>query len=585
MIFIYRPLFYSVTIFLLFIMNCTFTKKDVADTILLNGKIITVDREFSVFEAVAIKDGKILDVGTNEEINSLSGNQTTILDLKGYVVIPGIIEGHLHPIPASQSELFEEIPNPHTIDELLTWVHDEAQKKEEGEWIIHPKFFATRMMGMRPPTIEELDSVSPNNPVFLNGSYGGVANSQAFYYSGIKNPKDYPGIVKDAKTGMPNGILMNSALKLLKIEPKPELSDSVKRDALKKMLHLYNQVGITSVCSGMGTTENLNLYRALNESGDLSVRVYQNIRIPFSPHDPVNEMQKAIKDLGYKTGDGDEWVRIGALKATIDGGILTGTAFLREPWGNGAKEIYGITDPEYRGVLMISKEELVNMISVAAELGWKFTSHVTGGGGVDILLAAYREVNENIPIKDRRFSIIHGNFFTPQSMQIMSDLGVYADMQPAWYYKDADLLNKVLGEERIKTFHPYKSLFEAGIIVNGGSDHMVKLDSYTSINPYNPFLSMWSVIARKTERGTRIVSGEALTREQALRMFTINNAYASFEEDIKGSIESGKFADLAVLSQDILTCPLDTIREIKVLLTMVGGEVVYETDQSYNSIH
>jgi len=582
MIFIYRLLFYSANIFLLFIMNCTFTKKDVADTILLNGKIITVDREFSIFEAIAIRDGKILDVGSNEDINSLVGDQTTILDLEGRVVIPGIIEGHLHPIPASQSELFDEIPDLHTIDELLTWVHDEVQKKQKGEWIIHPKFFATRMMGMRPPTIEELDSVSPHNPVFLNGSYGGTVNSQAFLYSGIESPKDHPGIVKDTKTGMPNGILMNSALKLLKIEPKPELSDSVKREALKKMLHLYNQVGITSVCSGKGTTENLNLYRALNESGDLTVRVYQNIRIPFSPHDPINVMRESIKNLGYKTGDGDEWVRVGALKATIDGGILTGTAFLREPWGKGAKEIYGITDPNYRGVLMISKEELINIVSVAAESGWKFTSHVTGGGGVDVLLAAYQEVNESIPLKDRRFSIIHGNFFTPQSMQIMSDLGVYADMQPAWYYKDADLLNKVLGEERIKTFHPYRSLFEAGIIVNGGSDHMVKFDSYTSINPYNPFLSMWAVVARQTERSTNIVSEEALTREQALRMFTINNAYASFEENIKGSIEPGKFADLAVLSQDILTCLEDAIKETKVLMTILNGEVVYESGEIKN---
>lgn len=576
MILIHRFLFYFSTMFMLIGISCSPVEKDVADTILANGKIITVDSDFSIFEAVAVKDGKILDVGTDKDIRNLAGTETGVIDLRGHTVIPGIIEGHLHPILASQSELFDEIPDLHTIDELLNWVAGKASKKQEGEWIIHPKFFATRMMKMRPPSIEELDSVAPDNPVFLNGSYGGTINSKALVYSGITNPEDHPGILKDTKTGLPNGLITAAAFKLLKLPEKRTLTADEKLAALKHMLHLYNQVGITSVCSGIGTTENFNLYKALLNKGGLTVRVYQNIRIPFSPHATPAEMQMALDSLGYMTGDGDEWVKIGALKATIDGGILTGTAFLREPWGVGSKDIYGITDPEYRGVLMISKDELVNMISVAAKSGWKFTSHVTGGGGVDTLLAAYQEVNEEIPIIDRRFSIIHGNFFNHRAIKIMSDLGVYAEMQPAWYYKDADLLNRVLGEQRIKTFHPYRSLFDAGVVVNGGSDHMVKLDPYTSINPYNPFLSMWSIVARKTERGSNIVPEEALTRKQALRMYTINNAWESFDEKNKGTIEPGKFADMAVLSQDILTCPEDSIKAIKVLMTMVDGEIVYE---------
>lgn len=579
MILINQILFYSAILYLLFFISCTYTDKGEADTILFNGKIIAVDHDFSIFEAVAIKDGKILDAGSNENIQNLSGDHTTTLDLKGKVVIPGIIEGHVHPIPASQSELFQEIPDLHTIEEVLAWIYYEAQKKQEGEWIIHPKFFATRMTGMRPPSLEELDSVAPHNPVFLNGSYGGVVNSSAFIYSDLKSPFNYPGILKDENTGLPNGLLLSSALKLIKIDKSRDIPDSIKLEALKRMLYHYNQVGITSICSGIGTSENLNLFKALKERGDLTVRVFQNIRIPFSPHGPKNDNYEALKKLGYKTGDGDEWVKVGSLKATIDGGILTGTAFLREPWGKDSKDIYGITNPDYRGILMISKEELINIVSAAAESGWKFTAHVTGGGGVDTLLAAYQEVNKVSPITDRRFSIIHGNFFTPESIQIMSDLGIYADMQPAWFYKDADLLNKVLGEERITTFHPYRSLFDADIIVNGGSDHMVKLDSRTSINPYNPFLSMWTVIARETERGTNIVPEEALSREQALRMYTINNAYASFEENLKGSIEPGKFADLVILSHDILTCPEDLIKEIKVLMTMVDGKIVYENNE------
>jgi predicted amidohydrolase YtcJ len=149
-------------------------------------------------------------------------------------------------------------------------------------------------------------------------------------------------------------------------------------------------------------------------------------------------------------------------------------------------------------------------------------------------------------------------------------------MQPAWYLKDADLLYQVLGENRMKTFHPYKSLIEAGVVVNGGSDHMVKLDANKSINPFNPFLSMWSIITRKTESGNIFNPEQAVTRMQALQMYTINNAFASFEEDIKGSIEVGKLADLAILSDDILTCEEDRIKEMQVVLTMVDGKIVFD---------
>jgi predicted amidohydrolase YtcJ len=573
----YRCTGYAFLVLFITFSSCTTSPDNKADTILVNGKIITVDQQFSIFEALAIKNGKILEVGSNEEIRKMSGKYTEILDLKGYAVIPGIIEAHAHPIQASQSELDEEIPDVTSVDELLTWIYQQAQKQQNGAWIIHPKFFATRMDEMRPPTLEELDSVAPQNPVFLNGSYGGVINSQAFLQSDISSPYDHPGILKDEITGKPNGLIRRSAFGLLKIDKKNSINDSIKLEALKKMFSLYNQVGITSVCSGLGSTATLNLFKTLDDQDALTVRVFQNIHIPFSPEASTDEIYQSLKNLGYKTGDGDEWVKIGALKTVMDGGILTGTAFLREPWGKSAKEIFGITDPDYQGVLNLSKADLVRMITVATQLGWKFTAHVTGGGGVDTLLAAYEEVNKTIPIGKNRFSIIHGNFFTPQSIQIMAKLGVYADMQPAWFYKDGDLMNRVLGKERINTFHPYRSLTEAGIVVNGGSDHMVKLDSYTSINPYNPFLAMWTLVTRITERGSIIVPEEALTREQALRIYTINNARASFEENMKGSLEPGKYADLAVLSLDMLTCPVDKIKEIQAVMTMVDGKIVYNS--------
>jgi predicted amidohydrolase YtcJ len=157
----------------------------------------------------------------------------------------------------------------------------------------------------------------------------------------------------------------------------------------------------------------------------------------------------------------------------------------------------------------------------------------------------------------------------------MRELGVYANMQPAWFYKDADAMESILGKERIRTFHPYKSMLDAGVMINGGSDHMVKWDANTSINPYNPFLAMWTMVTRKTERGSVIGPSEAITRERALKIYTINNAYASFEESIKGSIEPGKLADMAILTDDILNCPVDKIKDIESVLTILSGKIIY----------
>ncbi len=446
---------------------------------------------------------------------------------------------------------------------------------------------------MRRATLEELDKVAPNNPVYIvNGGYGGMINSYAMRISGITKDTDHPGILKDPDTGKLTGFIRSSAFGLLK---KPstgrdnKLPYEERLDALVNLIKRYNSVGLTGFWSGGGGPENLKMYMDLWKSGRLTARVFQNIRVRNIGVDikaPVEEIREKLLNLGYYTGFGNEWIRVGALKTTIDGGILGGTAYLREPWGPKAKEVFKWTTtreisfdaPGYRGQLRTTTEELIPVATVANEIGWKMTAHCTGGGGVDIMLAAFEEVNKIRPIKDRRFSIIHGNFFTPGAIDKMKKLGVCADIQPVWFHDDADAMKYILGDKTIKTFHPYKSLFDANVNSNGGSDHMVQFDSYTSTNFYNPFKAMWSIITRKTQWGTVIVPEEAITREQALKLFTINNAYGSLEEDIKGSIEPAKLADLVIISDDFLTCPVDDIKNIKAEMTMVGGKVVYKSE-------
>lgn len=550
--------------------------------ILLNGKIITVDKKFSITEAVAISEDMIIAVGTSSKIKKFAGKNTRIVDLKGKTVIPGINESHLHPELAYLSEIDEEIPDVHSINELLDWIREQASIKEKGQWIVFPKFFATRLIELRSPTLAEMDEAAPFHPVFLDGSYGGIINSAAMKASGISRFTNHPGILKDEKTGMPTGFIRASAFSLLKRPAPRELSYQEKLSALESMLARYNRYGITSICQGSDDQETTQMYNDLIRNKKLTMRIYQNIMLRMKGDSITKEtVSLRLKELGYKTGDGDEWLRAGPLKIILDGGILTGTAYMREPWGDKAGDIFGIEDPSYRGILNYTKEEVLSIVSAANELGWSFTAHSTGGGGVDLLLDVYEEVNNSKSIKGKRFSIIHGNFYTNEAIRRMKELEVYANAQAAWFYKDADAMLQILGEERLRSFHPYRSMIDAGVMVNGGSDHMVKWDANTSINPYNPFLAIWSVVSRKTERGSVIGSAEAITREEALKTYTINNAYASFEESLKGSIEAGKLADLAILTDDILDCPIDKIKEIEAEATIVGGKLVYSKGEIF----
>jgi predicted amidohydrolase YtcJ len=567
-----------VVLFILMLIHIGCKSLPSVDLILLNGKIVTVDKNFTVAEAVAISKDKIVAVGTNNKIRKLAGSQTKTIDLKGKTVVPGLIDGHLHPESAAVSELDEEIPDLHTTDELLSWIKGQTLKKEKGEWIVLPKFFSTRMKELRQATLEELDSVAPDHPVFLDGSYAGMINSAAINVSGITKKDNNRGILVDKKTGKLTGIIKGSAFNLLKIPARKQLTAQEKLNALQSMLKRYNRYGITSLISGSGDSEAVTMYQDMSKKDALTARICINIMLPMSSDSlTLQKVRDRLKTLKYVTGNGNEWVRIGPLKIILDGGILTGTAYLQEPWGSKARDIFGIEDPAYRGVLNYSREDLLAIITAANELNWSFTAHSTGGGGVDLLLDVYGEVNRLKPIKDKRFSIIHGNFYSAEAIKKMSELGVYANMQPAWFYKDADAMEYILGEKRIQTFHPYRSLFNAGIMVNGGSDHMVKFDANTSINPYNPFLAMWTVITRTTERGTVIMPEEAITKEEALKMYTINNAFATFEESLKGSIEPGKLADMAILTDDLLTCPVDKIKNIESELTILGGKIVYSS--------
>ncbi|HEY8505089.1 MAG TPA: amidohydrolase family protein, partial [Gemmataceae bacterium] len=274
---------------------------------------------------------------------------------------------------------------------------------------------------------------------------------------------------------------------------------------------------------------------------------------------------------------GGPMLRIVGVKTFLDGGMLTGSAYMRKPWG--VSEIYSISDPQYQGLLFIPREKLLKIVEATAEAGLQFTAHSVGDGAVHTLLDVYEELSGKMPLRKTRPCLTHSNFMSKEAVEKCAKLGVVVDIQPAWLYLDTRTLAKQFGEERLRYFQPLRSLFEAGVKVGGGSDHMQKIGSFRSVNPYNPFLGMQTAITRKARwYEGRLHPEEALTREQAVRFYTINNAYLMFLEDQVGSLEPGKLADLIVIDRDILTCPEETIRDTKVLRTYLGGKLVYQAD-------
>jgi predicted amidohydrolase YtcJ len=549
-----------------------------ADLILHNGKIVTVDPQNRVADAVAIRGDRILDVGSNADILDLAGGKTERVDLQGKTVLPGLIDSHVHAPAASMYEFDHTVPDMETIEDVLAYVKSRADVLEDGQWISVSQVFITRLRDQRYPTREELDRIAPKNPVVFRTGPDASLNTLALKLSGIDRKFNItdgePGRIEvDPKTGEPTGILRSCSrfIKYQSAEKTPTAED--RADRLKQLLADYNSVGITSIVEGDAEDEEVELYRRLKDRGELTCRTFLALHV--DAQQPVEKVEERIRQAAANplhTYDNMLWLR--GIKAYLDGGMLTGSAYMRQPWG--VSQVYSITDPNYRGMLFIEPERLYRIAKAALENDLQFTAHSVGDGAVHALLDAYERINKELPVRERRPNMTHANFMSREAVEKMKELGVVANLQPAWLYLDGATLLKQFGDERLAYFQPYKSLFETGAVVGGGSDHMQKIGSFRSINAYNPFLGMWTALARRPRWMDGALHPEqVITREQAIRLYTMNNAWLTFEEKEKGSLEKGKLADLIVLRKDILTCPLDEIKTIEVERTYLGGKPVF----------
>jgi predicted amidohydrolase YtcJ len=547
----------------------------VPETIYYNGRVITMSDRVPSAEAFAVTGNRFVAVGTNADVLRLAGPETTKTDLKGRTVVPGLIDAHTHPIDAAISELDGPLPAFPTIRDIQQYIRHRAPHVPLDRPILVPKIYASRLSERRYPTRQELDAAAPDRPALVDNGYSAVLNSVLLATLGITRDTPNPpnGKIGRDAAGEPTGLILGAPDLLAPARARGEVSEAERVAALNRMLKLYNRAGITSTIDRGQTAPGFRVYQRLRREGGLTVRMAITYRI--SGAGTPREIRQRIEAAPLTTGWGDEWLRVAAIKVVLDGGILTGTAFLREPYGRDTA-LYGYSDPNYRGELTMTREAIHEFVAAARDLGWQTTAHVTGGGSLDLLLDAYEAANRGGDgvVRARRFTATHANFPDRRAIARAAQLGVAFDVQPAWLHLDGALISRVLGPQRARDFLPLRSLVDAGVLVAGGSDHMVRSDPRKATNPYHPFFGMWMAISRRTADGTVLTPEERLTRQQALALWTRNAAALTFEEDRKGSIEPGKLADFAGISADYLTCPEDQIRDIDVVFTVVDGRIV-----------
>jgi len=540
-----------------------------ADLVLINGKIATVNNRDDFAQALAVKGNRFLAVGTNEEVQGQVGRDTEVIDAGGRTVIPGIVDSHNHILSAGVLLEGVMLFGVGDFEGLREAVAGRVSEKQPGEWVLGGGWIESQFTEYRLPTRHDLDPVSPKNPVVLDRLFGmSLANTRALELAGIdRNTPDPPrgSIDRDPKTGEATGILRNGAQALVKrlaVPPGPAQDQvSRARHLIERACAEYLRWGITSVIDPGVPPVAMRAYQELREYGRLALRV-QAMPAWYGLYGTAEDagLDQRATALGVHTGFGDDWLRLGALKMAIDGGLGSRTALMHRPFLDGRKS----TIP-----LRLDVERLDQYFRTGLASGWSIGIHCCGDLAQDLACESFDRVIGGLaggPVPVRN-NIIHGYLPTPRALELMASRGIAVSVQPGFIYVEGDIYFDVVDEETLHRFKPLKTYMAHGITVAANSD-------MTSAH-YNPFLGMYAAATRKTAQGRGLGTDECVDRPALVRLFTRNGAWLSGDEDDKGSIEPGKLADLAVLSGDLFTIPDEEILDLTVMLTVIGGRVVH----------
>lgn len=525
------------------------------DMVLLNGKVITVDRNFSTHQAVAIIGERIMAVGNDEQMRTVAGPATRLIDLGGRSVIPGLMDNHLH---AAGGGPGVDLSRARSIADVIAAIEARVRTSRPGEVIVsNGDWHEAQLKEQSLPLRDDLDRVAPQNPVVLvRGGHEYILNSPALARWGITEATPPPagGRITRYDNGRLNGELVDAAKALVRLPPAaPRTPQQLIDDRIADYKKL-NEAGLTSIRHPGVSIPDYRMLQEMQKRGLLTIRVQALLR----PAVGASGVDPALTASGIRQGEGNEHLRVGGIKLAVDGGFEGGLMrdLYEKPWDENGT---------YRGLQTLDTERYIAAVRELNRQAWRVATHAVGDAAIDLVLNAYEKANAEQSIVDRRWSIEHAFIGRPDHLPRMKALGVAIAAQHHLFLAGPSLV-KYWGAARAGITTPAKMYLDAQLPVSSGSD--------APVVPYPPLWTLYHFITRDTISGGVLGAEQRVTRQQALRMATINNAWLNMEERTKGSIEPGKFADLVILDVDPLTVPEPRLRDARVLATLVGGKVV-----------
>jgi predicted amidohydrolase YtcJ len=531
-----------------------------ADTVFHNSKLITLDSNNTITDSVAIKYGKIVALGDFSEMEDYVGEQTEVINLNGKTVIPGLIDSHGHFMrEGSARQIYVDLSEEAgigSVEDIQTKLRKRTEQTPSGEWIFGYQEDDSKLKEKRHPTRWELDEISREHPIIVTtvGGHFWMANSKAFELAGVT--KDSPDPVggkfdRDSETGELVGGLHEEAYTVLRPEGAPEPTRAQAYEGAKTILEECASVGLTCIYDLVGRSE-IRAAIDLKNDNKLPIRVRMDVTI-----DLLDEMDK----LGIYRGIGDDWLRICGLKYFFDGAISARTAAVSEPY---------LDKPDFYGVMATTREIATDILTKAYKKGYRISAHANGDRAIEMYLDIIEELQEEYPRQDPRNRDIHCTVINDTLVERIKHLQILPTIFGPYAYYHGDKLIPSFGEKRLESMFAARSFLDADVMISAHSDHPCA--------PFPPLMAIHALVNRQTKAGKPIGQKQKISVIEALKLYTTHAAFHSYDENLIGSIESGKQADMVVLGEDILEVPTEKIIDIPIEMTIIEGRVVYKRE-------